>query len=167
MKYCPNCGAEVAETHSFCARCGQKLSAAVTTAPAAPVRDYRRHVKLLAALLLLWGGLGLLKALAMIWVAGPLARFLGHRVGHVLPGGLLPGMLTSLAWVAFGLSVAAVAAGAGLLDYRGWARPLAIVVCVLALLSFPLGTLVGIYGLWVLISAEGERHYRKMAAPRR
>lgn len=166
MRYCHKCGAEVAETHRFCARCGQDLSAALIAAPRTRVRDYHRHVKLLAVLLLLWGGLGLLKGLVMMWAAGPVARFVDNISGDMLPGMLLPALMTSWAWVFIGVSVVAIAAGVGLLDYERWARPLAVGVCVLALLRFPLGTLVGIYGLWVLVSAEGERHYRQMAASR-
>ncbi len=29
--------------------------------------------------------------------------------------------------------------------------------------NVPLGTLLGAYGLWVLMSSEGERYYRRVA----
>ncbi len=72
----------------------------------------------------------------------------------------------SLGWIFLAVAVVTVAAGVGLMNYETWARPVAVVVCVLALLHFPLGTLLGAYGLWVLVSAEGERHYRQAAATR-
>jgi uncharacterized membrane protein (DUF2068 family) len=45
-------------------------------------------------------------------------------------------------------------AGMGLLKQKRWARALAIIVAVLALAGFPIGTAVGIYTLWVLFREE-------------
>jgi hypothetical protein len=50
-----------------------------------------------------------------------------------------------------------IAAGVGLLNYRPWARVLALVLCFIYLFRFPLGTALGIYGLVVLFSAAGAR----------
>ena len=47
-------------------------------------------------------------------------------------------------------------AGMALQRNKGWARILAIVLAVLALPSFPLGTAAGIYTLWVLTHKETE-----------
>ncbi len=44
-----------------------------------------------------------------------------------------------------------VVTGVALLKRRRWARLLGIIVAVLGLLSFPFGTFLGIYGLWVLL----------------
>ena len=51
-------------------------------------------------------------------------------------------------------------AGIGLLKLRPWARVVAIIVGVLHILSFPLGTALGIYTLWVLLNAETETLFR-------
>ena len=37
MKYCPNCGAPIEDTHKFCANCGQKLETAAVELPPEPV----------------------------------------------------------------------------------------------------------------------------------
>lgn len=166
MKYCHNCGAPVTEAYRFCAQCGQILLAPAAPAAAVPVPSHQRHVRLLAILLLVWGGLGLLAGMGMLWAGGMVVSYAGHMAGHVVPAQLLPALLSSLGWIFLAISVAAVIAGVGLLDYESWARPLAMVVCVLALLRFPFGTILGIYGLWVLVSATGERHYQQMAARR-
>ena len=50
------------------------------------------------------------------------------------------------------LSVPSIIAGVGLLKRRSWARILTIVLSVLNLINIPFGTLLGIYGLWVLLS---------------
>jgi hypothetical protein len=48
-------------------------------------------------------------------------------------------------------------AGIALLKHKGWARVLAVVLAILALTSFPLGTAAGIYTLWVLTQRETEQ----------
>ena len=87
-------------------------------------------------------------------------------VGGLVSGSFLASILSWLVWVFVVLAAAAIAAGVGLLDYEPWARPLAVAVCVLALVNFPVGTLLGIYGLWTLLSAAGEQHYREALAAR-
>jgi len=52
------------------------------------------------------------------------------------------------------LSLPGIIAGIGLLKYRPWARILAIIIGVLHLLSFPFGTALGVYALYVLLNAE-------------
>jgi hypothetical protein len=48
---------------------------------------------------------------------------------------------------------------------RPWARVLGIVLCILGLLHLPFGTIVGVYGLWVLFSPETEALFRRMPPP--
>jgi len=49
------------------------------------------------------------------------------------------------------LAVPGIVAGFGLLRQRSWGRILALVVGVLGLVNFPLGTALGVYTLWVLL----------------
>ena len=55
------------------------------------------------------------------------------------------------------IGIPSLIAGVGLLKQKGWARTLAIIVAILALASFPIGTAVGIYTLWVLTRKETEQ----------
>lgn len=50
-------------------------------------------------------------------------------------------------------------AGYGLLQRKGWGRILAIVVAFLNLLNFPLGTLIGIYALFVLVQTGANEYF--------
>lgn len=63
--------------------------------------------------------------------------------------------LISVVFLAIG--VPSLIAGIGLRKHKGWAHTLAIVLAVLALASFPIGTAVGIYTLWVLTQKETEQ----------
>ncbi len=58
---------------------------------------------------------------------------------------------------------AGILAGVGLLQRQGWARVLAIVVAIFALLSVPIGTALGVYTLWVLLSPNADTEYQAMA----
>lgn len=52
------------------------------------------------------------------------------------------------------LAAPGIVAGIGLLKRKSWARVLAIVLGILNLVNFPLGTVVGVYTLWVLVQDE-------------
>jgi hypothetical protein len=58
------------------------------------------------------------------------------------------------------ISLPGMLAGIGLLKLRPWGRIVAIIVGVLHILSFPLGTALGVYTLWVLLNVETEALFR-------
>ena len=55
--------------------------------------------------------------------------------------------------------------GFGLLAHKAWARYLAIVVAVLGLINFPIGTLIGLYTLWVLFQERAADYFQPQPAP--
>ncbi len=55
------------------------------------------------------------------------------------------------------LSLPGVVIGIGLLQRRPWARVAGIVISLLNLFNFPFGTMLGVYGLWVLFAKDTER----------
>ena len=54
------------------------------------------------------------------------------------------------------LTVPYMIAGVGLWRLRPWSRTLSTIVLTLGMLSFPLGTLLGVYGIWLLSSSEAD-----------
>ncbi|HEX8966913.1 MAG TPA: hypothetical protein VF937_03470 [Chloroflexota bacterium] len=56
-----------------------------------------------------------------------------------------------------------LAAGYGLVTRKPWARMLAIVVAILGLLNFPLGTAIGLYALWVLFPTRARAYFATRA----
>jgi hypothetical protein len=52
------------------------------------------------------------------------------------------------------LSAPGIIAGVGLLGFHSWARILALVLAVLNLPGFPIGTLLGIYTLYALLDDD-------------
>jgi hypothetical protein len=57
------------------------------------------------------------------------------------------------------LALPGLLAGYGLLTGKSWGRILAIVVGVLGLLNFPIGTLIGAYTLWVLLQEDAAPYF--------
>jgi hypothetical protein len=55
------------------------------------------------------------------------------------------------------IGIPSLIAGVGLLKKKRWARIVAIMVAILAVTSFPIGTGAGIYTLWVLTHRETEQ----------
>jgi hypothetical protein len=62
------------------------------------------------------------------------------------------------------LALPGMLAGFGLLKRYSWARYLALVVGVLGLFNFPLGTAIGIYTFWVLLQDDSSVYFNTAKA---
>jgi len=117
------------------------------------------HVKVLGWLHIVLGMLGLLAAgLVVFFVAG----------GGLISGDETAIRITMIVAAVIGgllvlLSLPGIITGIGLLGFRPWARVLAIVLGVLNLPGFPLGTIVGVYTLYVLLDDETSRLFARPA----
>jgi hypothetical protein len=126
------------------------------------------HVKVLAVLHLVLGVIGVFGAFILMLIFGGAASVVGSAAVDDPDAAIAIPIIgiTGMALVAFllVLSVPALISGFGLLKLRPWARILGIVISILMLMAVPLGTIVGAYGLWVLLTKETERLF--MPAPR-
>jgi len=116
------------------------------------------HVKVLAVLHIALGAIGVVGACVLMLVFGGAAGIIGS-IGDPDARIALPILgLTGMALVVFVLvrSLPGVIGGIGLLKFRPWARIGGIVLSILDLIWFPFGTVVGVYGLWVLFSRDTE-----------
>ncbi len=59
------------------------------------------------------------------------------------------------------VSLPGIIAGVGLMRLKPWSRILALVVAIFNLFSFPIGTALSIFALWVLFSEESQRVFNK------
>jgi hypothetical protein len=66
---------------------------------------------------------------------------------------------TTVGVLLISLSVPGVIAGIGLLARKAWARYLAIVVAILGLVNFPIGTVIGVYTLLVLFQESATAYF--------
>jgi len=162
--YCDSCGTPIETGRGYCSKCGKAI---VGTQPVAIVNRVAQHAQILGILWIAYSALTVLIGCMMLF-------FFQHFVPTILryqppqqqgpPPEVIFGMIRPflhfLAILLFAKGIAGILAGIGLLQRAGWARTLTLIIGVISLLSFPFGTALGIYSLWVLMSpgAEAEFH---------
>jgi hypothetical protein len=171
--FCTNCGREISEGSKFCSLCGTSVKQVVSMAasPSAPMEartnDMDIHIQVLGWLYLVFGCLGIAAGIFVLGVFSFLGKGFSHLGLPELPFRLFPlasGLGILIAGFVLLLSLPGVIAGYGLLNYRTWARMLAIVLSAINLIHPPFGTLLGVYGLWVLLSEKGTNYYQRRSA---
>ena len=125
------------------------------------------HVKTLAILHIVLGCLGLLAAVFIFVVFGGIAAVIGmeapgDEAAFAVP--IVGGIGLFISAFAALLSIPGIIAGVGLLSFKPWARILTLVLSALHLINIPIGTAVGFYGFWVLMSQEGQMLFERPAA---
>ena len=122
---------------------------------------------ILGYIALVLGVMGMLLALLFVVIFGGAATLVGTS-GDADAAIAVPviGILGSLlALFSLMLAIPELIIGYGLWRCRPWARIAGIVLSVLSLLWVPFGTIVGLYGLWVLFNKESERLFDIPGAP--
>lgn len=115
-----------------------------------------KHITLVAAINIGFGFLGIFIGLVVFTA--------------VVGGGLLSGdpealAITSVVGIAVAsffliISVPEVIGGFGLLNKKQWARILILIIACLDLICVPIGTIIGIYELWVLLQDETAQLFK-------
>ena len=126
------------------------------------------HVKVLGVLYIVLSGLGICAALFFGLAVGTAGGIVGQTASPEDAAVALPVIgLAGSAIVVFllALSLPGLITGIGLLKMQPWARILGIVLSVINLINIPFGTLLGIYGLWVLLNKDTERLFSGVMAP--
>ena len=110
----------------------------------------RTHIKVVGWIHICFSFLKLLAAAGVLF---------GGLLGGFMSGSLSTLMISGASSVAIAIVMGVIAmfgliAGFAFLSYRPWARYLLILVSILGLFNWPLGTLFSIYSLWVLFHSE-------------
>ncbi len=125
----------------------------------------QQHVTILGVLFIVFGALGLLGAFIVLFIFGGAAAIVGVAAQSepdariAVP--ILGFVATALFFFVSILSVPGIVAGIGIVKFKNWARILGLILCVIKLLNIPIGTALGVYGLWVLLSPETESLFQK------
>jgi hypothetical protein len=122
---------------------------------------------MLAVFWIALSALNLLKAGGRV-VSARVIGLWGHGwfddAGWGFPAGeILPAVLSTMGMLSLVLAGIGFVVGFGLMERRPWARTMAIVVGIIALLNPILGTVLGIYTLWVLLPGDAEVEYGKIS----
>lgn len=112
-----------------------------------------QHLKILGWLHVANGAILMLIAIFV----GTLMTGIGAATGEAEAFAILAG-ISGAVGIFFGiLALPSILGGWGLLTYRPWSRILVLVLSFLNLMNFPMGTLLGAYGIWALSSDESRR----------
>jgi zinc-ribbon domain len=157
--FCNQCGTQLQPDYNLCPKCGQPVSFAAR--PTACTNRLREHVRTLGILWIIVGALFLLPAFAAMTLGTAASMFL--PVHNAVAPTVAPFVVFGIGGMLLILGIGGICVGRALRQHRPWARIVAIVLGVLALFKFPLGTALGIYTLWVLLSSDAETQYQQMA----
>lgn len=117
----------------------------------------KKHVTVVGALHIGLATLGLIASLVIFFAL----NFARGIVGNEEIPSMVLGFLSISLPLLFGtISVVGVIGGIGVLTYKPWARILVMVVSVIGCLNIPIGTLAGVYSLWVLMQDETVKLFK-------
>lgn len=160
--FCDQCGAHLQTGQAHCVRCGK----AVTGLAEYGRNRVREHVRMVGILWMAYSSLFVMMGVIVLFVA----KFVVIRIGQI-PNGpppevmeWLPALVSTVGWLILVKAALGFAAGWGLLQREEWARTFVLVLGFIAILSIPIGTVLGIYTLWVLLPSQSEGEYRALAA---
>lgn len=116
----------------------------------------QQHIKILSILFYIFGALGLIAALFMLIGGAGLATMIASQeaTGDAAGAFAAGGCMTAVAVLVAIMSLPSILTGWGLSKGKSWARILTIILAILNLPGFPLGTALGVYALWVMFNDE-------------
>jgi hypothetical protein len=111
----------------------------------------RKHVTVVGAIHIGFGFIGLILAIGAFFAL----NFAKGVVGNDEVPSMVLGFLSVSVPLLIGfLSTLGLVGGIGLLSFQSWARYLVMIVAAVGCLNIPIGTLKGVYSLWVLLQDE-------------
>ncbi len=111
----------------------------------------KKHVTIVGALQIGFSSLWLILAIVLFFIF----NFARGQVGEDPTALKVLGFLAISLPAFIGLiSLLGIVAGIALLSYKGWGRVVTIIVSALGCFNIPIGTLVGVYSIWVLMQDD-------------
>jgi hypothetical protein len=159
--FCNRCGTQLQPDYKLCPKCGNPIGQPAGSVMTSNPGRLERHLRTLGILWIVVGALFLIPSIVVLAIGGfvhiaipgtqEVARELGPLVLYLIGGSLLV------------VAAGGICVGWGLMQRQPWARIAAVILGILALLHPPLGTALGIYTLWVLLSNNAGVEYEQMA----
>lgn len=122
----------------------------------------KEHNKLVGIFLMAHGGLQAVVMIILGLVYGVIGSAMlatGKKDEEMIVGAVFVGMVFLLFLISLLFLLPQIIGGWKLVKERPNARTWGIVGSIVSLLSFPIGTAAGVYGLWFLFGEEGKRFY--------
>jgi len=131
----------------------------------------REHVRLLGIIRLVYSVVGFLVGMLILTIFGGIGMIVASEAAMSDADAAAAPAIVGLVVAGIGvfmvlLTAPGALAGWGLLNGKPWARILTVVLSALDLLNVPIGTALGIYGLWVTTNQEVEAQFSgRLPAP--
>jgi len=116
-----------------------------------------KHINIVAALQIGFSILGLIIGILIFTIL----YFVGDFVDETEAQAVLTIIANILMVVIVILSIPGIIAGIGLLKRKEWARILTLILSVIDLINFPVGTAVGAYSIWAMVQPEVVEQFKK------
>lgn len=120
-------------------------------------KTMERHINVVAALQIGYSIFGLIIASAFFAFFHLIGDFVDDQEAEFVLG-IVANVIMVIVTI---VSIPGILAGIGLFKRKEWARILTLIVSVLNLFSFPLGTGLGIYSIWALVQPEVVEEFKK------
>jgi len=117
----------------------------------------KKHVSVVAILQIVFGSLNVLIAMVIAFAFGFADQFVDDPTAVKVMA--IVGTPLVVLFLIFGGAM--IAGGVGLFSCRPWARILTLVMGGIGLLNIPIGTLKGVYIIWVLVQQETVSLFEK------
>jgi hypothetical protein len=117
----------------------------------------KKHITVAAILQIVFGSLNIIGALVVAFAFGFVDQFVDDPTTMKILGIVGVPLITLLALS----GVATVAGAIAMLSCKGWGKVLTLVMAGLGLLNIPIGTLKGVYIIWVLVQPETTALFEK------
>lgn len=109
-----------------------------------------KHVNVVAALQIGFSILGVIIAAFLFFILQYIGDFVDDNEAEIVLSIVANAIMVTF----IVLSIPGIIAGIGLFKKKEWARILTLILSVLDLVNFPIGTAVGIYSIWALSQTE-------------
>ena len=105
---------------------------------------YKTHQKILGAILIAYSVMIIIGAVSLLVAMDFIKMFIDddYVINLVTVFSKIFGIVMLV------VSIPGIIAGAGMLREKGWAKTLSLIMGILFLLCFPIGTIIGIYAIW-------------------
>ena len=125
-----------------------------------------KHISLVGILNIVYEGLSLMGAFILFAIAmgfryffGLISRYSHHGMDEIPPEvmDIVPLILTVIGILVLVFSIIGIIGAIGVLKKKEWGRITLLVISFFNLIRIPLGTVLGVYSIWVLLNDDAIR----------
>ena len=175
--YCGHCGAQIDGTLRFCTSCGKPIATndggallppSGASSSLAAVQSMNSHIRVLGILWAIYSGFRIVGAVWLIVFSRAFIPMFQNVFLHDNDVNLVPlfRMMSGFYTVSGIWSIVAAAVGFwaawALLKREQSGRTIAVIIAFVSLISFPLGTALGVYTLVIMLSKNAEQTYNAL-----